>query len=240
MLNTINDDNISLKSLEDSYCSVCLSSLNDNISKLSCNHSFHTNCINEWFKVKDSCPLCRTCIIKPNLDVLPPLINRDTPRPNYNKSNFAIICYILILFNFCSNFYLDYNISESNTHINKLLMKNQTLLDLQTLSEYNSFAILIIIDIFYMVIYYHAASYLLINTTPNFRCILTILIAYCMNIATHPVFILDTLKNMDNDIYEFSKKKKYDFTLSIILYSSSLFLKTVCITVYLKVYINNN
>ena len=29
------------------------------IAKLRCNHLFHTDCINRWFEVNFTCPLCK-------------------------------------------------------------------------------------------------------------------------------------------------------------------------------------
>lgn len=47
-------------------CNICLN-IKDNLSKiktLTCNHSFHSKCINEWFKMsmnkKKTCPICRS------------------------------------------------------------------------------------------------------------------------------------------------------------------------------------
>jgi hypothetical protein len=43
-------------------CSICLCNYNndDILTKLICNHTFHKNCIDEWFKNKVICPLCNT------------------------------------------------------------------------------------------------------------------------------------------------------------------------------------
>lgn len=41
-------------------CSICLDGMFGlNCSRLSCRHVFHENCINEWFKEKPNCPICR-------------------------------------------------------------------------------------------------------------------------------------------------------------------------------------
>ena len=42
-------------------CSICLENyeVGESISILSCGHFFHTKCLNEWFKKKEVCPLCR-------------------------------------------------------------------------------------------------------------------------------------------------------------------------------------
>ena len=46
-------------------CTICLdaneiTSINTiQTKRLSCGHSFHTNCIIEWFTTSDECPICR-------------------------------------------------------------------------------------------------------------------------------------------------------------------------------------
>ena len=44
-----------------SSCSVCLEEFKDNetISKTSCNHMFHENCLETWLKTNIKCPFCR-------------------------------------------------------------------------------------------------------------------------------------------------------------------------------------
>jgi hypothetical protein len=51
-------------------CTICLSddNTNNDMGKLPCGHTFHTNCITQWFqKNKTTCPNCRTVI---NFDTL--------------------------------------------------------------------------------------------------------------------------------------------------------------------------
>ena len=45
----------------DEKCSICLEIFRDgmNIAELRCNHKFHENCINKWFDVNFTCPLCK-------------------------------------------------------------------------------------------------------------------------------------------------------------------------------------
>ena len=48
--------------MSDNVCAICLSNIdeNDESYTLNCNHSFHTKCIIEWFRVssKGNCPCC--------------------------------------------------------------------------------------------------------------------------------------------------------------------------------------
>jgi hypothetical protein len=49
----------------DCECTICLSddNTNNDMGKLPCGHTFHTNCITQWFmKNKTTCPNCRTII----------------------------------------------------------------------------------------------------------------------------------------------------------------------------------
>ena len=45
-------------------CIVCLSDYEEGekVLTLTCFHKFHNACIVEWFKTKDSCPVCRVKI----------------------------------------------------------------------------------------------------------------------------------------------------------------------------------
>jgi len=45
---------------EDNNCRICLDTIeHDNSSIDSCNHRFHKNCIVQWSKITNSCPLCK-------------------------------------------------------------------------------------------------------------------------------------------------------------------------------------
>lgn len=50
-------------------CVICYDTINlqptlkmDNERILDCSHIFHENCIGEWFKEKENCPICRRCV----------------------------------------------------------------------------------------------------------------------------------------------------------------------------------
>ena len=64
-------------------CSICLEELNENTTTLkNCDHTFHTNCVNSWLKIKPSCPLCRT-----------PTLSKFRGRQHFGKNNF-LNCFI--------------------------------------------------------------------------------------------------------------------------------------------------
>ncbi|XP_006643778.1 E3 ubiquitin-protein ligase MBR2-like [Oryza brachyantha] len=46
---------------DDGKCAICLEEYKDNslLGILKCNHDFHTDCIKQWLKVKNSCPICK-------------------------------------------------------------------------------------------------------------------------------------------------------------------------------------
>jgi hypothetical protein len=52
------------KSLEDLECSICLKNfkVKDTICITKCNHTYHKNCSDTWFEIKDTCPNCRAYV----------------------------------------------------------------------------------------------------------------------------------------------------------------------------------
>jgi len=42
-------------------CSVCLELINENAKTLVCGHTFHLECILNWFVTSELCPMCRAC-----------------------------------------------------------------------------------------------------------------------------------------------------------------------------------
>lgn len=48
---------------ENEVCCICFEEMDDmeeEVEQLECSHSFHTRCVEEWFKVQKRCPLCRS------------------------------------------------------------------------------------------------------------------------------------------------------------------------------------
>tara|TARA_A100001015_G_scaffold278258_1_gene338287 strand:+ start:798 stop:1244 length:447 start_codon:yes stop_codon:yes gene_type:complete len=47
--------------LSSDECSICLDKFkkDDKIIKLNCNHTYHFQCISQWFKQDITCPICR-------------------------------------------------------------------------------------------------------------------------------------------------------------------------------------
>ena len=44
------------------FCSICLTKINKNdeyIENECCKNTFHNSCLEEWYKIKENCPLCR-------------------------------------------------------------------------------------------------------------------------------------------------------------------------------------
>lgn len=56
-------DELELGRIKDTECAVCLAEFEegDQLRYLPpCSHTFHVSCIDEWFRIHSSCPLCRS------------------------------------------------------------------------------------------------------------------------------------------------------------------------------------
>lgn len=58
---------ISCESCETKYsvneCAICLDSMNAQTLTISCGHTYHSNCLLNWFEYNMTCPVCRTKFI---------------------------------------------------------------------------------------------------------------------------------------------------------------------------------
>jgi hypothetical protein len=63
--NKVNDIN----KLDEKKCVICLEYFvnGDVLTTIPCFHLFHPKCINEWFKSKNTCPICKTKINEENI-----------------------------------------------------------------------------------------------------------------------------------------------------------------------------
>lgn len=43
-------------------CSICLDVFTNHARRLSCSHEYHEECIADWIKKRNYCPICRTII----------------------------------------------------------------------------------------------------------------------------------------------------------------------------------
>ena len=54
------DDNFNFNLKDEFMCIICLDNFNkgETITRIKCDHYYHTHCIYTWFKKKKTCPLC--------------------------------------------------------------------------------------------------------------------------------------------------------------------------------------
>jgi hypothetical protein len=65
----------------DQQCCICFENFkkNENVighifnERIGGSHSFHSNCINEWFKTQRKCPICKIPVLNPVFPPLPPV-----------------------------------------------------------------------------------------------------------------------------------------------------------------------
>ncbi len=227
MLNTTNDDNISLKSeTSDNCCSVCLYSLKTNVKVLDCKHSFHENCINEWLKAKNNCPLCRYPIKTVEISIsIPNNIPSNTNIPRRRTKNIIttknillILFSLFVLVNFCSSFYM-YAITYK---IRSVVYPSE--------NSNDSSSILLLIDIFYVLAFIFCSSNLIFNKLNNRYnnkgcSAFVILIIYIINIVFHQSYIRDGFDKTN----KYQLGIKYQLVIATVLFGSSYFLKTMCL-----------
>jgi hypothetical protein len=69
-----------MNSIKQNDCSICIEPLTKIKSKeLNCKHKFHIECIQNWYNVNHTCPICRTVIDSSEIDKKNKKINIDKP-----------------------------------------------------------------------------------------------------------------------------------------------------------------
>ncbi|KAJ6828824.1 E3 ubiquitin-protein ligase MBR2-like [Iris pallida] len=53
---------------DDTKCSICQEEYvaGEEIGKLACDHHYHVDCINQWLRQKNWCPICKTSVVSPS------------------------------------------------------------------------------------------------------------------------------------------------------------------------------
>lgn len=66
ILDTEEQCHVAYKDVKQQSCTVCLDdfSASDIIHRLACDHSYHCACIHLWLRSKNTCPICRECIVR--------------------------------------------------------------------------------------------------------------------------------------------------------------------------------
>ena len=64
---SMQDDDQKLNIGIENHCSICIAPLDkgETIGDLACGHSFHVDCLKEWLKRKNACPLCNGQVAHP-------------------------------------------------------------------------------------------------------------------------------------------------------------------------------
>merc|ERR1712232_1368225 len=75
---TADGDEVSLD-VDDYTCSICLCEIEDGdrVGKLTCKHTFHADCLKQWLRRKNCCPLCLSAAI-----ARPKLVERQSIQPD--------------------------------------------------------------------------------------------------------------------------------------------------------------
>ncbi len=145
-------------------CSICLTSIDNKKKDLNCMHSFHTNCIDEWLKTNNSCPLCRN-IIKSKEPVQNVIINitlNPPPRNTNNKNTILIFFIILCIGYLAATVYNLYNMIITSNYINGIIKNlNETELGDHNHNTYSSW-VLVSYDFVYIVLF-SVVNYFLLN-----------------------------------------------------------------------------
>ncbi len=82
-----------LRNYADTICIICREEMNgDNqVKKLPCDHIFHKNCLRSWFQRQQTCPTCRTQVLRLNPNQIhvaaqpaaqPVVVNQQPQQPN--------------------------------------------------------------------------------------------------------------------------------------------------------------
>ena len=222
-------------------CSICLSKLSKLtiLSKshtLSCNHTYHKNCITEWFKNNSTCPLCRTNvkiieknIPVPDISINIPIIIKNKPLKEQTIENIIYISFFIyslfILFHAFSSVYYYYQSHQINTKINNYI---KTLNDTELGDHnHNTYAeeILLVSDIVYYMMFFLTLTIVLKNVREcccNRIGSIVILCGFVIaNFIIHSEFNRNTKSYLNDKNLNFDSSYSNDLELANLLYYCS-------------------
>jgi hypothetical protein len=245
-------------------CSICLSKLSKLVisSKshtLSCNHTYHKNCIDEWFKNNSTCPLCRTNItiiqqkVQPpsleqplNITINIPIIIKNQNSNNKTKKIIKIISLFLyslfILFHIGSAVYYYYQSHRINSNINNYIKTlNETELGDHNNNTYSE-EILLISDIVYYMMFFLTNIIVLKNVKDcccNLAGSCAILTAFIIaNLIIHSQFNVNTNSYLNDKELNFDLSYSKDLDLAILLYYCSYVSELIVMVIIFFTYHN--
>jgi hypothetical protein len=240
-------------------CSICLSKLSklaisSKSHTLSCNHTYHKHCIDEWFKNNSTCPLCRTNvkIIEKNIPVPNIIINipitiktRTTKEKTTNIIIYIsfLIYYLFILFHMGSAVYYYYQSHHINTKINNYI---KTLNDTELGDHnHNTYAeeILLVSDIVYYFMFFLTQTIVLKNVTSCCCNIIGSIITCCgfviANFIIHSQFYNNTNSYLNDKNLNFDSSYSNDLELANLLYYCS-YVSELFVTGYIFIKYHDN
>lgn len=230
-------------------CSICLAPIKKNKkNELNCNHIFHNNCINEWLKKNNSCPLCRTQIKqklpKPSVRINADGINIYLPRHyiqvnrNRNIKKIYIILFILIcISHFGATIYNLYESIITSNYINDYIKHlNSTELGNHNHNTNDQY-VLVGFDMFYYFFFIIINYYLLnkkqfIEHCTNNCCSkiglgIFLAILYMTNFIIRFSFNGNLNSYLNDSIFNFDKSYASKLNDSLVIYGSLLGVKIV-------------
>jgi hypothetical protein len=85
-------------------CSICFEKLDsgsDAILSLQCKHEFHYHCIEKWFKLKRTCPICRVDVDGNEDNVVSIVVPDEPSRNNFARDTQRIVnctacCFVIL------------------------------------------------------------------------------------------------------------------------------------------------
>ncbi len=209
-------------------CSICLSTLSkfaisSKSHTLACNHTYHKDCIDEWFKTNSTCPLCRCNVKIIEKDIPIPSITINIPitivNSNQNNKKNTIIKYIsfifyyfFILFHMGSAVYYYYQSHRINTNINNYIKTlNDTELGDHNHNTYTE-EVLLVSDIVYYLMFFLTQTIVLKNVT-NCCCNAIGSIVICCGFVIAN-FIIHSEFNRNTNSYLNDKNLNFDLSYS--------------------------